>query len=58
MADVVEQMTGIIPVVVTGGVVMKFTDAMLGTTERTMGTSKKKKKSKLTSPKVYYNSPF
>jgi sorbitol-specific phosphotransferase system component IIC len=53
MADVVEQMTGIIPTVVAGGVVMKFTNAMIGTTKN-VGNNKKKSKARVGYPSTQY----
>ena len=55
MTDVTEQLTGIIPTVVTAGVVMKVSDRMLGNPAVVKETKKKKK---LTSTKKYYNNPL
>ncbi len=57
MTDVVDQMTGIIPTVVTAGVVMKITDHYFGNPLGTGKTIKKKKKS-LTSSKQFFKNPL
>ena len=55
-AAIVGQLTGLVPVVASGGVAMKFTEGVFGTPARQQ--VRKKKRSSLTSPKVFYNSPF
>ena len=41
----VDTMLGILPVVITGGILMKFTEAILPTRQRVLGSKSKRKKS-------------
>lgn len=44
MADVVEQMTGLFPIVVTAGAVKNLSESILGSTERRSPRLRKSKK--------------
>ena len=53
MSDTVEQLTGIIPVVAAGGVVMKFTEGVFGTPGKTRNKKRKAKRTRKYSSPLY-----